>query len=611
MPKDGPKILPCLAIILVALPCLLTTPARAQSPPAEPSREERLEGRLRRLETRYSEMDRQHEARYEAILTELRASRDQAKPSPSPPAVAQPRGSAASLAAPGALQDAPPDYVLPTGPRLAAPGVSARPGFLNLTADVGVPSSRELGGVGAQGTAGRTFVREYENKPLKRAGKLTFAEGLEFGSIDDQFKLTFHNLSQVDYRAFPTRDHGLLQDQFLIPRQRWYFTGQVTRNFEFYTVINRGYGSLDLLDSFITLNVSEILTNPESGSDPVLPGGEAGGAQGGYGRAQSEQGTDSRVRLRVGRMKTPYLYEYFSIAEGDLIAPERSLYAGNLSTNRQVGAMFLGQLFKNRLDYAAGVFDGNRRSFNDTNSNLDLFGYVNSRPFLESDALPALKYLAFGGSINGGGGSGPVQPAIFTTANDQSASSSNSVVQSVSPTFLAFNNNVVQRGSREQWAGNVVYFYKSLMLLGEYGGGYQGYANDRFSSVRVPFDGYMVQAAYFLTGEELTRRVNVVRPIHKLGYKDGKFGIGAVEVHGRFSELDLSPRVFTSGLADPNRWANRAEAVDVGINWYFNYYTKVQLDWQHAMYNQAITTGAPNHSVHATDLFWLRFQLFF
>ena len=45
-------------------------------------------------------------------------------------------------------------------------------------------------------------------------------------------------------------------------------------------------------------------------------------------------------------MKTPYLYEYFSIAEGDLIAPERSLYAGNLAGNRQVGAMFLGELFE-------------------------------------------------------------------------------------------------------------------------------------------------------------------------------------------------------------------------------------------------------------------------
>ncbi len=28
----------------------------------------------------------------------------------------------------------------------------------------------------------------------------------------------------------------------------------------------------------------------------------------------------------------------------------------------------------------------------------------------------------------------------------------------------------------------------------------------------VAYNGYMVQASYFLTGEELTRRVNVVKP---------------------------------------------------------------------------------------------------
>ncbi len=112
---------------------------------------------------------------------------------------------------------------------------------------------------------------------------------------DDEFKLTFHNLTQAEYRGFPTSEQGILQSQFFIPRQRWYFTGRVTRNVEFYTVINRGYGSLDLLDAFISYRI------------------------------------DERFRFRAGRMKTPYLYEYYSIAEGDLIAPERSIYAGNMA----------------------------------------------------------------------------------------------------------------------------------------------------------------------------------------------------------------------------------------------------------------------------------------
>jgi phosphate-selective porin OprO/OprP len=121
----------------------------------------------------------------------------------------------------------------------------------------------------------------------------------------------------------------------------------------------------------------------------------------------------------------------------------------------------------------------------------------------------------------------------------------------------------------------------------------------------------MVQASYFLTGEQLTRRVNVVRPLQNFGYTKGKFGIGAVEIYARFSEMDLGRQVFTAGFADPNLWTNQAEATDIGLNWYLNYYTKIYLDWQHAFYGNPIITGSGNRYMSTTDLFWLRFQVFF
>ena len=122
----------------------------------------------------------------------------------------------------------------------------------------------------------------------------------------------------------------------------------------------------------------------------------------------------------------------------------------------------------------------------------------------------------------------------------------------------------------------------------------------------------MVQASYFLTGEKLTRRVNVVRPLNDFGYnKKGQFGWGAFEVHARFSELDLGKQLFAAGFADPNLWTNHASATDVGMNWYLNYYTKVYFDWQHAFYGNPITTGSNGHFMSTTDLYWLRFQLFF
>lgn len=469
------------------------------------------------------------------------------------------------------------------------------------------PNARERSGIDVEGTEGRTFVRESASSARNKSpAKVMFDEGIEFSSEDDEFKLNFHNLTQAEFRSFPSQDQGTLKDQFFIPRQRWYFTGQATKNVEFYTVINRGYGSLDLLDAFMTINLSQSLTNQSAE--------EAGtGAQGTGGRTTVDRsrGTDPRLRLRIGRMKTPYLYEYFSIAEGDLIAPERSLYAGNLAGNRQDGAMLLGDIFADRVGYAAGIFNGPRRSFQDYNSEKDLFFYLNTRPFLKSESLPALKYLNLGGGVNGGYQNNPAQPSVLTTANDETAS--NATATTLSPAFLALNSNVMEAGKRVQYAGHLAYFYRNFMLLTEYGGGTAGYGfrGKPSYSTQIPLQGYMVQASYFLTGEQLTRRVNVVRPLHDFGFKNGRFGMGAFEVHARFSELTLGKQIFPSGFADPNLWSNKASATDIGLNWYLNYQTKVYFDWQHAFYGNPITTGSGNRYMSTSDLFWLRFQLFF
>ena len=109
-------------------------------------------------------------------------------------------------------------------------------------------------GAGAEGTGGRTSSisnrplsargeerRELQQSegadqgPLRHGAKVEFAEGLEFTSDDGEFRLQFHNLTQAEYRGFPTHDQGVLQSQFLIPRERWYFTGDLTKYIGFST----------------------------------------------------------------------------------------------------------------------------------------------------------------------------------------------------------------------------------------------------------------------------------------------------------------------------------------------------------------------------------------
>ncbi len=574
-------------------------PPQAASPPAP--RQGDLEERLRRMEERYEAMERRHAQEYQELQFKYDAVRIRNSAAAAAVNPAASRRTISESADRSASGEGAQGTGGRTNPRESSSGVPGR-----LT-------PREAGGTDAQGTGGRTFVRERtaDEKPLRRPAKVSFSEGLEFASEDDEFKLTFHDLTQAEYRGFPKHDQGLLQDQFFIPRQRWYFTGQATRSVEFYTAINRGYGSLDLLDAFITLNLLESLTN--RASDALTDGNDPYGAQGTGGRTAADhgKGSDDRMRFRIGRMKTPWLYEYFSIAEGDLIAPERSLLAGNMAGNRQVGGMFLGELFDRRLGYSAGIFNGPRRDFGDFNSSKDLFLYLNSRPFLKSESLPFLHYLNIGTSMYGGDEKNPPQPSSFHTANDQTTPGSEPVVGTLSPTFLRLNSNVSELGERMQWAAHMAYFYKSFTLLAEGGLGYQGYSNNGKTSTRVPFSGWMIQGTYFLTGEQLTRRVNVVRPISRFGYDKGKLGLGAWEVHARFSNLQLNNKIFTGGFADPNEWSNLANTVDVGTNWYWNYYTKVYFDWQHAFFGNPVTSGPGGHLLSSTDLFWLRFQVFF
>ncbi len=429
---------------------------------------------------------------------------------------------------------------------------------------------------GAQGTTARGTSEE---KP--RSIKTTLSNGLKWKSDDDEFELIFHNLTQAELRSFPgLGGHSVLKDSFFIPRQRWYITGRATKNVEFYTSINRGYGSLDLLDAFITLNY------------------------------------DPRIRFRVGRTKTPTSYEYYQIAEGDLIAPERSLYTGNLSGNRQDGFMFLGQVLDDRAEYALGVFNGPRRSFQDFNNDKDLFAFFNVRPFEKSKSLKALNYLNIGGEFDFGNQNNPVQPSSFRTANDQSSAGTAATLNTLSPSFLSFNNNVVENGYRDHYSAWVVWYYKSFNLLAQFDGGTQTYATGANTTrVGVPIDGYFVQAFYFLTGEQISRRVDV-KPLRNFGFRGGRLtGPGGIELHARYSGLNISRDVFNGGLADPNLWSNNAYAIDTGVNWYLNQYTKVYFDWQHAEFSQGIFNGSnaagKTDLTRATNLFWLRFQLFF
>jgi phosphate-selective porin OprO/OprP len=95
---------------------------------------------------------------------------------------------------------------------------------------------------------------------------------------------------------------------------------------------------------------------------------------------------------------------------------------------------------------------------------------------------------------------------------------------------------------------------------------------DRFGGDNAHFSGYYGYAAYMLTGETRPFKggnFDRIKPFKELG----KGGLGAFEVALRYDHIDLSD---TPVLA---RAGNEASSITAGLNWYFNPYAKLMLNW--------------------------------
>jgi len=135
---------------------------------------------------------------------------------------------------------------------------------------------------------------------------------------------------------------------------------------------------------------------------------------------------------------------------------------------------------------------------------------------------------------------------------------------------------------------------------------FQARQNVAAPSVWLPVVGFDATAAMFLTGERVTGR-GIVEPLAPIGS-----GPGAIEVFGRYSNINISDKVFTAGLADEADWTRRVGMTDIGFNWYLNRFLKLTFDWQHAMFATPILLNeSTNRHGSSTDLFWMRCQLYF
>ena len=331
----------------------------------------------------------------------------------------------------------------------------------------------------------------------------------------------------------------------------------------------------------------------------------------------------------MGHMKTPYTYEYIKVSENDLIAPERSVFIGNFAPNREIGIMAHGQVLDKRLEYALGLFNGPRRSFQDFNNGKDLFTFINyqtlpagRRRLAQTAQYRRIVELGQATSTAAAFGSDHGQrPVVHCHRHGRL------------PGVFVIWKNVYENGERMQWSGDLTYYYKSLGILAGYQGGFQDYSIQTGTRcrgrpptptpraafvgvtgtkpVRVPMTGYNVTLFCFLTGEQITRRVELLEP--RKEYEPKKFlegNIGAVESFNRVRvHRSGEQRVHGGPGRSPVNTA-RAIVLDNGFNWYPNHYTKLTFDWQYCTWATPVFLS-PGHVTSFTNLFWFRTQVFF
>lgn len=170
------------------------------------------------------------------------------------------------------------------------------------------------------------------------------------------------------------------------------------------------------------------------------------------------------------------------------------------------------------------------------------------------------------------------------------------------------------------------YGFYGLQLAGQYGPAhfqaeYMFTDVNQIGAPNVFYDGFYVQGGYFLTGENRTYnrsfgvfdRIVPYSDFFGLGRHDSICGWGAWEATARWSYVNLSDpnAVPLPGQpvppAPPNVFPNPGSMHEstLGLNWYWNPYTKLQFCWMHCMLDDDATGDS------TADIFASRVQLEF
>ena len=301
------------------------------------------------------------------------------------------------------------------------------------------------------------------------------------------------------------------------------------------------------------------------------------------------------AKVSMGKFKEPLGLE--RLASGsELTFVERGL-TNNLVPNRDVGVQLTGEVLGGKLAYQVGVFNGvpdlGSVGVSDTNNAKDFVGRVFAQPFL--DVYGPLQGLGvglagshgeeLGTAANTGLGSyvTPGQAKFFSYRTSKTTfvitdpKTKKSTTVTTSPST---DTTVIADGQRSRYSPQGYWYWRQFGVFGDYVESSQEVVLNS-SRGHLTNSAWQIASSIVLTGEDASFRG--VKP--KANFSPGAGQWGAVELVGRYGELEIDQDAFAGGFADLTKSASAAQSWGLGVNWYLNRNFKVNLDYDETAFN--------------------------
>jgi phosphate-selective porin OprO/OprP len=351
--------------------------------------------------------------------------------------------------------------------------------------------------------------------------RVFWKEGLNLATLDGDFKLKIGGRLQTDW-FFSSEDQdiklnvGEQEDGVEFRRARIYFSGLIYENVEYKLQLDFEGGDADFKDAYLGL-------------------------------------TDFPLgNLRMGHFKEPFSLEELTSSK-DITFLERAL-PNTFAPSRNTGFMLHKAASNERMTTAIGLFrDTDNYGEAQDDGGYNVTGRITTLPIYREKGACLLHLGA----------------AYSHRKPDDSYGFEASPEAHLADDFV--DTGSIAGDRVELWGLEAAWVNGPFSIQSEYIMADAG----RFTGSDLHFDGYYVQASYFLTGEHRNYKTSEgafsrIKTAKNYSYKGGP---GAWEVKARYSELDLNDSNITGGELDN---------ISTGLNWYLNPNTKIMWDYVHA-----------------------------